>query len=676
LPATPGWAAVTNPASYQLRAAAYAAVGVALAATCALFAYLADVGWATFVNSYTLTNLVIGLGLLLPGAAIRWFQQRNRIGTLLIVSGLGALGTACAAMLMSYGLDHRWPGLVLRVLTTIYIGAWQLGIGFCFYIAILLFPTQQLLSARWRPILWLIVIGGVYQMGTGILSPARLNDDPRAVSIISIGLDVTGQTYNDVMGLLGLVVTAALLAGLVIRYRRGTEQVKRQILWLLLALIAFILINGQRWVTGDGPILLLLSIVLIPIAIGVAIVRYELFDIRLVVSRTLVYTATLAIVIGAYAGLVALLSLIITDQMRRGVPVSAALVVAIVFNPVRLHLQRLIDRAFYGSRADPAGTARHIAAHLQQSDELTDVLDRARNALRLPWMALHQATDSSPLAEVGTPGTGTPASIGLTYRGTAVGTLHLHLRRGEATLHDADRHTLDLICTPLAIALHATALTEQVRQARAATVEAAAAERVRLQRELHDGLGPTLTSIAFRADAATNTLRTDTDVAEQLMGEISTDLRDVIDDVRRIVYGLRPIELDDLGLLGAVRQQITATAAGNGHTVAIELNAPDALPDLSPAVELAAYRIIMESITNVRRHSTARTCAVTVVADGHLTLKIADDGAPNPAWRPGIGIRSIRERADELGGTASAGPDNGGWTVQAQLPLALLDSQD
>ena len=661
---------MTSLGTYRIRALAYGVAGLALATITAIFAVLAGLSWTDFVGSYTLTNLVIGLGILLPGATIRWFQDRNRIGTLLIVSGLGALGTAAAAMLLWYGLAHQWPGLFLRSLMTVYTGSWQLGIGFCFDIAMLLFPTQHLLSARWRPVVWLIVVSGVYQLGTGILSPAQFNDDPRAVSIVSVGLDVLGQPYNAVMGYLTLILTVAILAGLVIRYRRGTEQVKRQILWLLMALIAFTLINIERWITGDGPILLLLSIVLVPIAIGVAIVRYELFDIRLVVSRTLLYTATVGVLIAAYAGLVALLSVIISDQMRRGVPVSAALVVAFVFNPIRLHLQRLIDRAFYGSRADPAGTARHVAAHLQQSDELADVLNRARDALRLPWMALDNAADGTRLAEVGAQTAGSLTDIVLSYRGGPVGTLHLQLRRGEHTLHDSDRHTLDLICMPLSIALHATALSEQVRQARAATVEATATERVRLQRELHDGLGPTLTSIAFRVDAATNTLRSDTDTAEQLMGEIGADLREVLEDVRRIVYGLRPIELDDLGLLGAIRQQIAAAPAGNGHAVVIELNAPGDLPSLTPAVELAAYRIIMESITNVRRHSTARTCAVTVAADGQLDLKIADSGTPTLTWRPGVGLRSIRDRAEELGGTASAGPGDGGWVVHAQLPLS------
>jgi signal transduction histidine kinase len=343
--------------------------------------------------------------------------------------------------------------------------------------------------------------------------------------------------------------------------------------------------------------------------------------------------------------------------------------VAFAFNPVRLYLQRLTDRAFYGGRSDPAGTARHVAAHLQQADELTDVLGRTRDALKLPWMALDRSPDTRRLAEVGTRSGGSVYAVDLTYLGSPVGTLHVELRRGERTLHDSDQHTLDLICTPLAIALHATALSEQVTQARAATVEAAAAERVRLQRELHDGLGPTLTSIAFRIDAATNTLRSDTDSAEQLMSDVGADLRAVIEDVRRIVYGLRPIELDDLGLLDAVRQQVAAIPAQRGRAVAVELTTTQDLPELSPAVELATYRIIMESVTNVLRHSTARMCVVTLTAGDYLDVRICDNGTPTSDWRPGVGIRSIRDRAEELGGSASAGPDTGGWMVHARLPL-------
>ncbi|GGN49809.1 signal transduction histidine kinase [Actinoplanes campanulatus] len=338
--------------------------------------------------------------------------------------------------------------------------------------------------------------------------------------------------------------------------------------------------------------------------------------------------------------------------------------VAFVVNPVRLRIRRLVDRAFYGGRADPAGTARHVADGLRRSDELTGVLERARDALRLPWMALSRAPDGARLAEAGARGRGATAAVDLDYRGGTVGVLHVELRRGETVLHGADRGTLELIRIPLAIALHATALAGEVRRARAATVEAAVVERVRLQRELHDGLGPTLTSIAYRADAAANTVLRDPASAGRLMSEIGAELRGAIAGVRDIVYGLRPIELDDHGLVGAIRQRV---AAAEGVTITVQ--APETLPELSPAVELAAYRIVMEGIANVRRHSTAGGCAVTVAANGRLELTVADDGVPPESWRPGVGIRSLRERAEELGGTASAGPVDGGWAVRVVLPL-------
>jgi signal transduction histidine kinase len=237
-------------------------------------------------------------------------------------------------------------------------------------------------------------------------------------------------------------------------------------------------------------------------------------------------------------------------------------------------------------------------------------------------------------------------------------------------LHDADRRLLELIATPLAMALHATALSEQVQQARTATVEAAATERVRLQRELHDGLGPSLTSVAFRADAASNILRSDSDEAERLLGEVRGDLRASLDYVRRVVYGLRPIELDDLGLIGALRQKVSSLPISNGRQFTVELTLlNDPIPALSPAVELAAYRIASEALTNVLRHSNGSRCQITVAVDGGLVVTVADDGQADPLWRPGVGLRSIMDRAEELGGSAMAGPVPNGWQVCARIPL-------
>ena len=329
----------------------------------------------------------------------------------------------------------------------------------------------------------------------------------------------------------------------------------------------------------------------------------------------------------------------------------------------------MINRAFYGTRSDPARTAWQIGEGLRHDDDLPGVLEQTRSALRLPWISLRGEPAGNDIAAAGTAEQSPTAELPLTYRDEQVGTMIIGLRRGERELHDADRRTLELIATPLAVALHATALSDQVQQARTATVEAAAAERVRLQRELHDGVGPILTSAAFQADAASNLIHTDPAGAERLLDEIRSELRGAIDDVRRVVYGLRPIELDNAGLVGAIRQRLAGLPAAERGQIKVEMDLPDPLPALSPAVELAAYRIASEAINNALTHSAGRRCLVTITANGTLAVTVRDDGRPPASWTPGVGLRSILERAEELGGTAAAGPTGDGWEVRARLPL-------
>ena len=263
---------------------------------------------------------------------------------------------------------------------------------------------------------------------------------------------------------------------------------------------------------------------------------------------------------------------------------------------------------------------------------------------------MRRAPAGNEIAAAGTSQESPTAELPLTYRDEQVGTMIIGLRRGERELHAADRRTLELIATPLAVALHATALSEQVQQARTATVEAAAAERVRLQRELHDGVGPILTSAAFQADAASNLVHTEPAAAERLLDEIR-------------------IELDNAGLVGAIKQRLAGLPAGEQGQIKVEMELPEQLPALSPAVELAAYRIASEAINNALTHSAGRRCLVMITANGTLAVTVRDDGRPPTSWTPGVGLRSILERAEELGGTAAAGPTRDGWEVRARLPL-------
>jgi two-component system, NarL family, sensor kinase len=198
-------------------------------------------------------------------------------------------------------------------------------------------------------------------------------------------------------------------------------------------------------------------------------------------------------------------------------------------------------------------------------------------------------------------------------------------------------------------------------------------ERRRLRRDLHDGLGPVLTGIAFKADAAGNTLPADPARAGELLGQLRADTTAAIGDIRRLVYGLRPPALDDLGLIGSLRQQSARLAQRpDGSSVAVELDAPEDMPLLPAAVEVAAYRIITEAMTNAARHSgaTSITVRLALPEGGTLRIEVSDDGVgPGSPWQAGFGLISMRERAAELGGSCEAGPADGGGRVTASLPL-------
>ena len=190
-----------------------------------------------------------------------------------------------------------------------------------------------------------------------------------------------------------------------------------------------------------------------------------------------------------------------------------------------------------------------------------------------------------------------------------------------------------------------------------------------MRRDLHDGLGPVLTGIAFRADAAGNVLHDDPERAEVLLRELRASASDAIGDVRRLVYDLRPPALDELGLVGALRRHAQQLDGGR-PTVAV--HAPEPLPPLRAAVEVAAYRIAVEALINAVRHAGANHVDVHVsccCSPEGLTLAVTDDGPGDREWVAGVGLTSMRERVAELGGTLTAGPAGSGGRVSARLPL-------
>jgi signal transduction histidine kinase len=256
----------------------------------------------------------------------------------------------------------------------------------------------------------------------------------------------------------------------------------------------------------------------------------------------------------------------------------------------------------------------------------------------------------------------------LSYQGETVGQLILAPRAAGESFSLADRRLLDDLARQAGVAAHAVRLTSDLRRSRERLVSAREEERRRLRRDLHDGLGPQLASVTLKLDAARNLLEHDPAATGTLLADLKTQTQAAIADIRRLVYDLRPPALDDLGLVSALRQQI---GQYQYNQLNIKIDAPDNLPPLPAAVEVAAYRIVQEAITNVVRHADARNCIVSLGVGNGLCLDIRDDGRGLPAdRRAGVGLSSMRERATELGGHCEIGPAPGGGTcVMAWLPL-------
>jgi two-component system, NarL family, sensor kinase len=619
--------------------------------------------WHQAVATYVVTNGAIGFSFAACGALIARLRPTNTVGWVLLAGGWGQLTSAAAIPVLAFGHAHGWPVPLLRAVLTAFLLCWPWGFGLE-PLALLLFPTGQLVSRRWRPAVWIVVAVAVWfviQQGFG--EPARFPlplDMPGVRTYLALPFsDLTYPLWASSSMLLA-VSTLVAVWSLVVRYRHGDETLRRQILWIPLAVLAMLVVNVPRivLVVATPPILPLLATTLTPMAIAIAILRHGLFDVRLVVSRAVVYVTLTVAVFAAYALLVAAL-----DRLLRGsgAPVVATLVIALAFNPVRVRLQNLVDRALYGARGDPVRAVSQVGERLA-GDDLDGVLRGVREALHLPFAALQH--DGEQFATSGHP----PANlhtVALAYRGQPVGDLVVGVRTGQRRLDTADQAVLNLLATPLAVALHATTLSQELHASRQRLVAAREDERRRLHRELHDSLGPTLTGAALLADAAGNLAHTDPDTTQATTIEAATQIRGAIDTVRRLVYGLRPSSLDELGLVEALRRQAAQLP------VAVQVEVPDSVPALPAAVEVAAYRIVAEALTNVVRHADATRATVCLTIDGALRISVTDNGQCATVWQRGVGLDSIHERATELGGTCDVGPTPDGGRISAVLPLHL-----
>jgi signal transduction histidine kinase len=598
------------------------------------------------------------------GAVILTARPGHRVGVLMLVGALlwalGELGiaigsatTGSAATLAGVlGTAARGAGwLVLVLLVPLHFPSGRPAGG------------QGLVRAAYAAVVLVAL--------SNLLSPEPLDTEMAGVDN-PIGLPHAWQWVADLLAVgaiaLAAVVLVAVLVALGRHWRRDGELVRQQLSWLFLAFVPPVLLLPLAPTSLVSPWVYALVSLPVPVAVGVALLQRRLYDLQPVVSRTLTYAALSVTLAATYALVVAGVGALLRERGAAWLPWAAAGVVAVAFAPLREVLQRGVTRLTFGRWSAPAEvlatTGRRLADAADVPALLGDVTTEMVDVLGLAHAEVVDAA-GRVLATRGTP-SGEVEELALAAYGEPVGAL----RFSGGVLREADRALLRDLALQLGGVVHAAALVDQLRAARERVVLAAEQERRRLRADLHDGLGPALAGLGLLVDRAQNRLRAGEAVDDDLLA-LRQGLRTTVVDVRGLVEGLRPPAIDDLGLYGAL------AALGAGLTdpadLQLDLDLPEGRPSLPAAVEVAAYRVAQEALTNVVRHSSATRCRLraTVAADG-LELSVSDDGRGFDASRVngrGVGLGGMAERAREIGGSVEVGRnDEGGTTVMVRLP--------
>ncbi|MPZ97237.1 MAG: hypothetical protein GEU96_20565 [Propionibacteriales bacterium] len=469
-----------------------------------------------------------------------------------------------------------------------------------------------------------------------------------------------------------LVILVGIIAGLhvVRRAWKATGIERDQLRWRAFGVVLSLALFPIA-VTESLPLAVnLVDGLLFTATLVIPIVRYRLSAIDSIIRRSAAYLLVTVLVAGIFAAFAASVAALAGERVGL---VTAAVIAALAFGPALRRSQHLVDELFYGRRSDPhralSDLSQRLDAVAAPGAVLTTVVTAVADSLRLPYVAIERPGDGSVLAQHGDRQP-TDVELGrwpLVSQGTDVGTLVAAPRRGESTLDARDRAVLADLARQAGAAVHAEALTADLVASRQRIVEAREEERRRLRRELHDGLGPLLTSVGLNLDAMRAQLTVGNGDPLALLARAKDASSQAIADLRTVVYSLRPPALDDLGVVGAVTAHVRRL--GDGSRIDIEVE-NDGLPALPAAVEVALYRIAVEGVTNVVRHADARACRVRLCAlDGNAVVEVVDDGAANQPWAPGVGTVAMRERVAELGGTLELGPTEEGGRLRASFPL-------
>jgi len=649
---------LTDP---QLRRLAAMLVVASLACSIAAVAlHAAAQARSPEVPVFAWSNVALGATWPLAGLVVVRAQPANRCGWLLVATAWISL----YQLLGEYSIWNAYVGdLPLSALSD-----WTSMWGFALYLVVLplvpmLFPDGRLPSRRWRPFALSLLAAAATVAVCRMVVPGRSDIDPLVTNPIDIpALEVLNYVVLPAALYANLVGIPAAIVAVLLRMRRSVGVERIQLQWLALGGVVVLVSLLLSAIPDMHPAVFAVGLLAVPFAIAVAVVRHRLFDVDVVLGRSVVLVAVLAVVTAGGTWLLLRLDPEVAGT-RRGVFLIAALAVAAVL--VRAAVQHAVDRWLFPERQSSRLLGRRIAAAMADSAEpqqaLRELVAAVRSTMRLPYVAF-SAPGGARVASGPRPDH--VVALDAVAMGRTVGLLEVGPRREREGFTDQERQVLDESAAQAAMLAYASGLVADVQRSRASIVGAREEERRRLRNDLHDGVGPSLAAIALQADVLATRLADGPHHDEAAL--IRDRLRQAVAQVRSVSHGLRPPILDQMGLEVALRQLVETVAPMTG-----EADVHD-LADLPAAAEVTAYAVAAEAVTNTVKHSAASTVRLEARRmPGAVVVQVADNGRGLPAHpRAGVGLASMRQRAAEVEGTLEhLSTPGGGTTVRLTIPL-------
>lgn len=667
-------AAITPPAPTMLREPRVGTRWVGMA--CGILVVGASIGGAWLshgpghrslggmMHDNVLNNLVNGLVFGVVAMVLMWLRPQHRVGWLLMyVAGANALAVLAEGWaLASYNVPL--PGRTLLA----WLGSWSWVTAIFLGATVLpaIYPSGHATTGwgRWTvrvgwsaSVLLGLALAGLDDAYDGVAPGHHLGPNPlshRHFQAIFLAVAIVAAVTS-------VVLSAVTIGWTLRRLARASSPEREQLAWLVVSVLPVIVAA----VVNAPPAVLFGLTLLTTLTLLVGVVRYDLFDVKLILRSGLLYGALIGLAAGAYFAAVAAAGLVSSSN---AVPAFfAAGVVAILAQPAYKWLSRWIGRFVYGDRADQARALGRLGPVLRGplGPDLEALVAAVAQSLRSPYVEVW-ADDEHLLATAGVPQGHTAHEVALTGVSGRVGTLRVCWRTPSDPPSRAERALMEVLAVPVAVAVHATRLARDVEESRARVIEVRAAERNRLRSDLHDGVGPSLSGAALGIEAALRSERPDQ--TREILGVVHREMKQLVDEIRCLIEDLGPAGLEHGHLADALRAHVEVVNALDVVDVTADLGP---LPTVDLPIEVALHRIATEAITNVVRHSGAASAQLTLRCDGmSLVLEVRDDGVGLGRSTPGVGRGSMRERAESVGGTLTVRDRSAGGTcVRAVLPL-------